>query len=205
MNGVLRRFTSLLVPGAAGVILAAGLAGACFLLQAGLRRPSAAEQLAARVVSRVERIGSTRAVELVHGLHSMDSVCVVRSRSDRLSLGRRIRYTIVGTTAKAVGRGAARGPYLAAQADLAACPRLIANELSGRLLAGAPVTLERTGYSRVRAYALRINNRPPVVRLFVRRATLTPLAVEFLGKRVQGFSRIVAVTLRRTTRAEDRF
>jgi hypothetical protein len=194
----------LLVPVVLGAGLTVALIAACFVLQAGLRRPSAAEQLAAQVVSHVERIHSTRTIELVRGLHSVDTLCVFRSRSDHLSLGRRIRYTIVGTTAKAAGGSAGPELYVSAQADLAACPRLIANELSGRLLAGAPVHLYATGYARLRAYMLRINNRPPFVWLFVRRSTLAPLAVEFLGKRVRGFSRIVAVTLRRAPRPADR-
>ena len=194
MTGMARRCTTLVVPCAGGLLFAAALVGACFALQAGLRRPSPADRLAAHVVSQLERIRSTRTVELVRGLGSMATVCVVRTRSDHLSLGGHVRYVVVGTTARALGGRDA--PYAAAQADLAACPRLIANELSGRLLAGEPVRLDPTRYSRLRAYAFRINNRPPFVRLFVLRRTLAPLAVEFLGKRVQGFSRVVALTLR---------
>lgn len=193
----LRRCATLLVPCSLGILLAGVLSGACFVLQAGLNRPSSAELLAAKVVSRVERIRSTRTVELLRGHGSMESVCVGRWRSDHLSLGRWIDFTVVGTTAKAVGRRETQALDVAAQADLAACPRLLANELSGRLLAGPPVHLYATRYSRLEAYALRINDRPPFVRLYVRRRTLAPLALEFLGKRVQGFSRILAITLRR--------
>ena len=54
MSGVLRRFRTLVVPCAVGLLLAATLAGVCFALQLGLRRPSAAEQLAAWLLEREE-------------------------------------------------------------------------------------------------------------------------------------------------------
>jgi len=201
MSGVLRLCKTIAVPCGLGLLLAGSLAGVCFSLQAGLRRPSAAEQLAALVVARLERIRSTRTVEVVDGLGGVRSVCTAFPRSDQLRFSRRIQYTVVGTNAKAVGGRTKHPLYLAAQVDLAACPRMIENELSARLLTGPPVRLYATRYSRVRAYALRINNRPPFVRLLVRRGTLAPLGVEFLGKRVQGFSRIVAMTLRQKRRA----
>ena len=197
MSAALRRFRTLVVPCAVGLLLAATLAGVCFALQLGLRRPSAAEQLAAQMVWRLERIGSTRAIEVVRGVGSVKSVCIAHQRLDRLRLSTGIRYTVVGTTAKVVGGREKRSPYAAAQADLAACPGLMEDELSGRLHTGPPVRLYSTRYSQVRAYALRINTRPPVVRLLVRRRTLAPLGLEFFGKHVQGFSRIVAITLRR--------
>jgi hypothetical protein len=205
---VLRLCKTIVVPCGLGLLLAGILAGVCLVLQAGLRRPSDAEQLAAQVVGTLERIRSTRTVEFVDGFGSVRSMCTAYPRSDQLLLGRRIHYTVVGTTAKAVGGRKTHSLYVAAQADLAACPRLIENELSARLLTGPPVRLYATRYSDMRAYALRINNRPPFVRLLIRRRTLTPLAVEFLGKRVQGFSRIVAMTLRhkrRTRRGADVF
>lgn len=124
----------------------------------------------------------------------------LHTREPRAAGGRRIQYTVVGTTAKAIGTRQKHNLYAAVQADLAACPRLIADEISGKLLAGTPVHLDATNYSRLRAHAFRINNRPPFVRLFVGRRTLAPLAVAFLGKHVQGVSRVVAMTLRTSTR-----
>jgi hypothetical protein len=194
--GVLRRSATMAVPCVVGLLLAVGLVGACFLLQASLRRPSTSEQLAARVVGELERIRSTRTVEVVRGIGSLKSVCTVHVRSDELRLSRRIRYIVAGTTAKPVGVRKRYSFYVAAQADLAACPMLVENELSGRLLSGPPVRFIPTRYSGARAYSLRINNRPPYVRLLLRRRTLRPLALEFIGKRVQGSSRIVAITLR---------
>ena len=73
MSAALRRFRTLVVPCALGLLLAATLAGVCFALQLGLRRPSAAEQLAAQMVWRLERIGSTRAIEVVRGVGSVAS------------------------------------------------------------------------------------------------------------------------------------
>ena len=152
MSAALRRFRTLVVPCALGLLLAATLAGLCFALQLGLRRPSAAEQLAAQMVWRLERIGSTRAIEVVHGVGSVKSVCIAHQRLDRLRLSTGIRYTVVGTTAKVVGGREKRSPYAAAQADLAACPGLIEDELSGRLHTGPPVRLYSTRYSRVRTH-----------------------------------------------------
>lgn len=98
----------------------------------------------------------------------------LHTREPRAAGGRRIQYTVVGTTAKAIGTRQKHNLYAAVQADLAACPRLIADEISGKLLAGTPVHLDATNYSRLRAHAFRINNRPPFVRLFVGRRTLAP-------------------------------
>jgi hypothetical protein len=196
MSDVLRRTKALIVPCLVGLLLSAALAGACFLLEMGLRRPSPAERLTAQMVGQLERIGSTRAVEVLRGVGSLKSTCIAHPRVDQLRISTGIRYAVVGVTAKVVSEPEKPAPYAAAQADLAACPRLIEDELSGRLHSGPPVRLYATRYSRVRAYMLRINNGRPVVRMLVQRRTLAPLGLEFIGKHVYGFSRIVAVTLR---------
>jgi hypothetical protein len=191
------------LPFVTGALAAAGLAGCCFALQAILPRPAEDAQLGARVVSRLEHVRTIRTVEFLRPGGRFPAVCRTRPGSDRIVLGRRIRITVIGTNVYLARAERERPLYPAAQADLAACPRLLEKELIARLQNGAPLEFAATRYHGTRVYGVRLSARP-AVRLLVRRRALLPVALEYRSRRLIGFSRVTSSTTSAGSRLDPR-
>ncbi len=181
-----------------GLALAGLLAAGAFALQMTLQSPTAGDTLAVRVITRLEQIRSVRSDESLSWLKSVKAICTSHETNERVLLSDGRRLLVAGTRVWLTG-GLWRRPLLvAAEADLAGCPQLLADKLNARLLAGKQVIEAPIRINGRRAYRLRVSNQPPIIELIVSPATLMPLAIRFSSRRLSGHSRLLSVALSRT-------
>jgi hypothetical protein len=185
-----------LMPFVIGIVLAGLMAAAAFSLQLTLRGPTRVDALAVREIAELGRIRSVRSEETLTWLPRVRARCVSHGRRDRLSLGDG-RTLVVSESSVTRVRGRWRRPLLqAAEARLAACPRMLAGELAARLFAGKRVLDGLLVFDGIRAYRMRVDDEPPTVTLIVSRRSLRPLAVRFRTDRLKGASRLLQIRWR---------
>jgi hypothetical protein len=182
-------------PFLAGTAVAALIAAIAVALQTTLHRPTPADALAVRVVVELERILSIRSNQHLSWLPHLQARCTSGTTYDTVTLGNGSTLTITNGDVDLTGGPLLRQLLLDAVARLAACPGLLAGELSTRLNAGKKALDRTLTYNGQPAYGLHVNNRPPTVELIVSRASLRPLAVRLRTTGLTGTSRLFDVRL----------
>lgn len=180
------------------VVLATVFGVALAVLQFGLARPSASEQLAANVVAVLDHTRSSGSVIAIGSRH-LSATCArtARGRVD-VRLGDGTTIVAMGTHVLATHRLDSRrslavraAPDLAAaELVLAGSHALYARELIGRLVRRAVSTRE-TVFAGRPAYALRLRASRPSVELMVDRKTLRAVGAVYRSQYVTGTSRLL--------------
>jgi hypothetical protein len=188
----LRAASRWVAPLVVGTAMAALIAAGALALQTTLRGPTSADALALRVVAELQRLSSIGSDLNLSGFPTLHARCTVHGKIDKvvLSDGTRLDVARAGVFEK---RGLWRSPdQIAAEAALAACPRLLVGDISRRLFAGKRVIDGRLSFDGGAAYRVRIDLQPPTLFLIVSRRDLTPLAVGLRGgRRFRGASRLL--------------
>jgi hypothetical protein len=170
-----------------GAALAALIGLGSFGLLQLLDRPTLGDRVAVAVIERLDRSAGTSSV-LTLSRSRFVGVCRQVSRSRALvSFGPGGQARVVGTHVFVLDRDRLPTVAMAAAADLAGCPRLLANELSIALRKRNGVIAAPTRYGAVAAYRLVIDRRP-LLELTVARAELRPLALRLVTRRLSGRS-----------------
>jgi hypothetical protein len=195
------------VPLGVGALLAAALGAGAFALLATLNGPTPGEELAARMIGRLDAMHEAQTFLTLQGYRSIPTFCTVSSGRDEIQIGRSLRLQIERAHVSRLSGPQPRPSQLAALAALSACPRFLANGLSARLFADR-TTLVRT---------MRVRGRPvdvfvvsnyahwPVVQLVVARKNLVPIAIRFRSRRFNGHGEIVGMSRNRHTFASRAF
>jgi hypothetical protein len=170
-------------------ILVPLLAGACIFatVYVLLPRPSVADHLALKVLSRLEQTRIAGSVIHFHGATVRARCVALPHHRELVSLGDDLRILVRATHVRAltpmrVLTSARRRGLLAAEADLAGPRALYVRELIGRE-ATRDVVVRVIGRSPLTSmYLVRLSGAGPRVNLFVSRRTLRPVAVEYLSR-----------------------
>lgn len=176
-------------------------------LEVGLRTPSAADRIAARVLGELERTRGVRAVLDVDGRRLL-ATCHSYLGRDLVQLSDGTQLVVVGVHAFRtlpprgslidavsdrrqlfVARGSA-GNTVSAQAAIAGSHSFWARVLGVRL-EQANVQVRVTRYRGRAAYEVRLNKRP-LLELVVDRATLRPVAAFYRSRAFDASSRLIA-------------
>jgi len=187
-----------------GLLLAGLVAAGAFGLLMTLKKPSEADELGVRAVARLDQLRSTRGFVDLSGVGTIGAVCVRWHGGELIRLSDGGVFAVSSTHVRSLAGPRILPNQLAAEADLAGCPRLLANELTGRLLDGGAVSGRAVYVDHLAAYALLLGRGRPVVELDVARGSFTPLGMRFIARRLHGSSDLLAVPLDRRDRGRAR-
>jgi hypothetical protein len=192
---VRRRLLQHGLPIVAGLVLAALIAAAGFGMMSALRGPAHGNLVAAKVLARFERLRRTRADETVLQ-HQVAATCTSTGRRDEtLRLGTRtLRVSLTKYGHVRLAGRVRRSRSDAAEANLAACPDIVRDELARRLLSSDGVALVSAAWNGRPAFRLRISRGRELVQLVVAQQTLKPLGVVFTSRHLRGRSSLVTDT-----------
>ena len=200
MNRSRRLRTS--APFAAGGALGLVLVVVAFELQTILPSRTSSDALGVRVVAALRQIRSIRSDLRIPTRPALHALCVSDGTSDTVYLSDGQRLSVTKTNVSVL-RGRSHATRLVnAEARLAACPGLIAAELSRRLVAGKGVLI-RTTFACQPAYWLRVDSEPPKLIMIVSKVGLRPLAIQYGSRRLIGESLLSGIELIRLSRNGD--
>ncbi len=184
MRGALRSGGAL----CAGLALAAVIGAGGFALQTTLRRPSPADRIAVRALLQLERLAGAHSMVALRGERREAAFCTPWRGRELVRLGPEERLAVAGVHVHQLGRRTDRPVELAAEADLAACPHLLAAELDGLLRSPVPLQVVSLRWHGRPAYAIRLS---AIVRLYVAREGFGPLGVSFVSRSLVGRSAVL--------------
>jgi hypothetical protein len=191
---------ALVVPLLAGAIMAAAGGAAAFGLMATLNPPTRADKLTAELIGRLDGMNGSRVLVTAAGHRGLRGDCTAGRRGSQIRVGSSMRLLLVGTHVRPVTGTGQLQRLVGAAPSLAACPRFLANGLSGRLLSDRLTLLRTTRHHgrSVDVFAASSYSRLPFVQLVVNGETLVPTEIRFVSRRLVGHSQIVALTPRGT-------
>jgi hypothetical protein len=187
----------------------AGLAAAgCYALLQTLPRPTRADLVAVKELTRLDHLRGVNTITHL-GSRSYISSCRRRGQVEVITIGKQHVVAIgahlerarIGPNEATQARRAQ--PLLAAAADLAACPGILASELA-RQLRQSSASLVRYRWRELALYALRLSDGKPIVTLFLRGHSDLPTGVNFRSRHLTGWSEITLRSSNSPFRPDER-
>jgi hypothetical protein len=172
---------------AAAFFIAGLVATAGFGLLSTLPRPPRADLLGVRALTSLEQLRVVHVSIHLAGQRPFGAVCRLSGKRE-LILGDGRRLIVGGSRLRRAAGRKISPALLVAEADLAACPRLLADELGSLLLRG---DLQSPGLVRWHGrlvYRFRLSRGRPVVEFYVSRKLLRPVGVTFASRSLRGWS-----------------
>jgi hypothetical protein len=171
------------------LLLPLALAGTVLaVLFTALPRPSASDVIAAHVLARLQTTRIRGSVIRI-GTLRLHATCTSRHRAAVVTLDDRTQLLVRQTQVRLLRAprtlAASDSDHLSAEADLGGVRRLYLAELTGRLVRHEAQVARAIVAGRA-AYRVRIDGGGPHVYLYVARATLEPIAVDYVSHRLSG-------------------
>jgi hypothetical protein len=185
----MRRWVRNLAAVAAGFVIAGVVAAAGFGLLSILPGPTRPDLLGVRALTRLERLRVVHVSIHLAGERPFSAVCRRFGKRDILVADGK-RLLVEGSRVRRTAGRQISPALLVAEADLAACPVLLANELGSLLLRGDLRSPDVVQWHGRPVYRFRLSRGRPVVDFYASRTLLAPVGVAFASRLRHGWSAV---------------
>jgi hypothetical protein len=171
----------------AGFVIASVVAAAGFGLLSTLRGPARSDLLGVRALTKLERVKVVDVSIHLAGERPFSAVCRRLGKRD-LIVADGNRLLVEGSRVRRIAGRKVSPALLVAEADLSACPVLLADELVSLLLRGGLQTPDAVQWHGRPVYRFRLSRGRPVVDFYASQTVLAPVGVAFASKSRHGWS-----------------
>jgi len=185
----MRRSVRSLAAVAAGFVIAAVVASAGFGLLSILPGPARSDLLGVKALTRLERLRVVHVSIHLAGERSFSAVCR-RFGKREIIVADGKRLLLEGSHVRRTAGRKISSAQLVAEADLAACPVLLADELGSLLLRGDLRSPDVVQWHGQPVYRFRLSRGRPVVDFYASRTLLAPVGVGFASRFRHGWSAV---------------